>query len=401
MDIIIENYLNEIDLDIRKTNNARFMDQKVTPDVLSIIADSILEFVWDDIEKEFTTTDIWNSNFSKTNILDIFRKPDLDNPNATNEYDKFFGQPLKMLWYSKLLNEEKRWRKNYYKINNYKILEYISIKERNSLKFIQKYLYKVLKDSWIIKLFNDFFDEQNKDSFYTLKQWFIDFMISNTPINEVLEPKRIFTKIINPLAFWLRKHWTIKWHLSKSPISYDDLMYNRTNWRDIWNKMTTETREEYEFRSKEEVLRRRWRYTDYSINRAKRTIYKLYHPNSEINDELSNCEATQVHHIFMKSEFPKLADYVENLILLTGSQHSVKAHPSNNTRVVDKDYQLLLLLAKSDNIKKSIDKWEMIYSFEDFIHVLNTWLSSSLSISSSFSDIISELSGMYNSWEKR
>ena len=51
MDIIIENYLNEIDLDIRKTNNARFMDQKVTPDVLSIIADSILEFVWDDIEK--------------------------------------------------------------------------------------------------------------------------------------------------------------------------------------------------------------------------------------------------------------------------------------------------------------------------------------------------------------
>ncbi|NCO31749.1 hypothetical protein GW891_02890 [bacterium] len=58
----------------------------------------------------------------------------------------------------------------------------------------------------------------------------------------------------------------------------------------------------------------------------------------------------------MKSEFPKLADYVENLILLTGSQHSVKAHPSNNTRVVDKDYQLLLLLAKSDNIKKSIDK---------------------------------------------
>jgi len=45
MDIIIENYLNEIDLDIRKTNNARFMDQKVTPDVLSIIADSILEFV--------------------------------------------------------------------------------------------------------------------------------------------------------------------------------------------------------------------------------------------------------------------------------------------------------------------------------------------------------------------
>jgi hypothetical protein len=58
----------------------------------------------------------------------------------------------------------------------------------------------------------------------------------------------------------------------------------------------------------------------------------------------------------MKSEFPKLADYVENLILLTSSQHSVKAHPSNNTRVIDKNYQLLLLLVKLDNIKKSLDK---------------------------------------------
>jgi hypothetical protein len=45
MEILIENYLNEIDFDIRKTNNARFIDQKVTPDVLSIIADCILEFV--------------------------------------------------------------------------------------------------------------------------------------------------------------------------------------------------------------------------------------------------------------------------------------------------------------------------------------------------------------------
>lgn len=399
MDTIIENYLNDIDFDIRKTNNARFIDQKVTPDVLSIISDCILEFVWEDSEKEFTTTDIWNSNYTKTNILDIFRKPDIDNPNASNEYDKFFGQPLKMLWYSQILCEEKRWRRNYYKINNYKILEYISIKERNSLKFIQKYLYKVLKDSWILNLFNDFFDQQDKDSFYNLKQWFVDFMISNTPINEVLEPKRIFTKIINPLAFWFRKHWTIRWYFSKYPISYDDLMYNRTNWRDIWNKKTTETREEYELRSKEEVLRRRWRYTDYSINRAKRIIYKLYHPNSEMNDELSNCEATQVHHIFMKSEFPKLADYVENLILLTGSQHSVKAHPSNNTRIIDKDYQLLLLLAKSDNIKRSLDNWEIIYSFEDFIHVLNTGLNTSISINSSFYDITTELSNIYNKWE--
>jgi len=35
-------YFKSFDFDIRKTKNARFIDQKVTPDVLSIVADCIL-----------------------------------------------------------------------------------------------------------------------------------------------------------------------------------------------------------------------------------------------------------------------------------------------------------------------------------------------------------------------
>ena len=37
----IINYLNQFDLDVRKTKDARFSDQKCTPDVICFIADCI------------------------------------------------------------------------------------------------------------------------------------------------------------------------------------------------------------------------------------------------------------------------------------------------------------------------------------------------------------------------
>jgi len=41
----IEIYLNTIDLDVRKTGNARFFDQKVQPDVLSAVCECILHCI--------------------------------------------------------------------------------------------------------------------------------------------------------------------------------------------------------------------------------------------------------------------------------------------------------------------------------------------------------------------
>ena len=35
----IQNHLNNIDLDVRKSGNGRWIDQKVTPDVLSLTAE--------------------------------------------------------------------------------------------------------------------------------------------------------------------------------------------------------------------------------------------------------------------------------------------------------------------------------------------------------------------------
>lgn len=59
---------------------------------------------------------------------------------------------------------------------------------------------------------------------------------------------------------------------------------------------------------------------------------------SEVHDQWGNGEATQVHHILPKSQFPQLAHYLENLIKLTATQHFTKAHPDNKTQEINRDY---------------------------------------------------------------
>jgi len=390
---IINNYFEGFNFDIKVTKNARFMDQKVTPDVLCIVADCVLSFIETQNNNiiEFNSTDIWKHEYSNTNIKEIFGKTDVTNQKAKNEYDKFFQQPLKALAYAKILKEEKRGGKIYFSILNKEILEYISVKERNTLNFLNIYLEKVLKDSDIWYLFENFFVDNTKDKFDLLKSNYELFIIQHTPINGEIEVRRIFTKIINPLAFKRQKHGTSRGFFSKDIISNDVLMYNRKNWRDI-AKNKSETRDEYELRAKSEIEKSKNAYVKYTINKATNIVRKLHTPTSEINDDLSVGDATQVHHIFMKSEYPQIESHIENLILLTGTQHNTKAHPNNNTRIINKDYQLLCLLAKSD----SIEKYYNIYSKEDFLFVLQVGLNTKLSNDIEFKEIREKLVELYN-----
>lgn len=55
----IIDFCNQYDYDIRKSGNGRWIDQKLTLDVLSFIADCILQFTEDDPSKEFKVKDIW------------------------------------------------------------------------------------------------------------------------------------------------------------------------------------------------------------------------------------------------------------------------------------------------------------------------------------------------------
>lgn len=367
---LIKEHLNSFNYDIRKHKNARFMDQKVTPDVLCIVADCVLQFAEEDADRKFTSKDIWKSEYAEQHVRSIFKKPSVTNKKATREYNKFFHQPLKMLAYAKILNEIRKGERIHFQIKNLKLLKYISFKERNALNFIVLYLNKVFSDSNFLNKFKKFLDHSTRDNFDALKQSYEEFIIDNTPINGKLEVRRIFTKIINPMAYKRSTHGTKRGSFSKDVIGYAELMYNRENWRDI-KKRRGETRKGYSERvGKMKIIQTP--YNKYKIAKAKEQIKKRHGVISEVKDEWANSEATQVHHIFPESRYPEIASHLENLILLTPTQHLGKAHPDNNTKKIDKAYQKKCLLSKSSSIQESVEEQnDGFYSKEDFIFVLN------------------------------
>ena len=89
--------------------------------------------------------------------------------------------------------------------------------------------------------------------------------------------------------------------------------------------------------------------------------------------------------------------YLENLIKLTATQHFTKAHPSNNTQVINKDYQFICLIAKSKTIEDSLKTiGEKYYRKESFVYVINIGLDAELSMKLTFPEIRSQLRLLYN-----
>lgn len=375
---IYKEFLNKHNYDIRVSGDARWIDQKCTFDVVSIIADCICEYVDGAEEREFTVSDIWHSEYTRENVIEIFSKPD-PALEAGNEYDKYFGQPIKLLGYSKVLSVRKNRNRYFYSINNREILEKIALRPMDALNFLYEYISKVLEDSGILDIFNDFFNEQTKESYKNVRDMFIDFTIRNTKINGKTECGRIFTKVINPLAFKLRKKGTERGRLSNYVIKLNDLQYNRSNWRDeLSGKEKGLTRLDYERNNQINTQARA--LAKYAVNKAKKAIRnyndKFYESKSEVIQQSEKLAATQAHHIFPQSDYPDIADYIENLIMLTPNQHYSMAHPNNNTQYIDKDFQYICLISKSHRIfedltSKNINK---IYNFDDYKYVLNTGL---------------------------
>ena len=396
---MIKEYLLKFNLDVRKTGDARFMDQKCTPDVVSTIADCVINFVGNEKNIQFTVSDIWESQYFIKNVKAIFNKPLATNPTTNSEYDKFIQQPLRMLAYANILNIVKIGNTNHYVIANYDILEYISLKDRNAYLFLYDYLEKVLTDSGIFKYFEEYrklYENGKLDGkgFEELKSRFQKFIIGNTKINGVVEVNRIYPKILNIFATQNNLPGTIKGFLSKHEFYYTDLMYNRKNWRDI-NKNKNISRQESEIEYDTLISETENPYNNYLIQKAMTAIRKLY-TESEIKDQWGNGDATQIHHIFPKHKFPQLAHYLENLIKLTATQHYTKAHPNNKTKDICVDYQLVCLLAKSDNIEKSLLKNEMYYRKESLIYCINTGLATELKFDLNFRQIKTELVKIYN-----
>ena len=373
-DKIIQHLNKYKDYDIRETGSGRYVDQKVTPDVLCMVADCVLNFVGQDITKEFTRKNLQCCDYSNNYVRVIFSKPDTNNPSAEREYNKFFGQPLQALSHAHILNSTKRGNTWYYKVNNYELLEYISTKDFFAFNFLYHYLEKVLTDSGFIRhilSFKDLWENGNLTSndFVALRdRW--DVFLGNTPIRGKLESHRIWAKVLNVFSFQYQMPGTIRGYMSDHSFTFSDLLYNRLNWRDLGKDKKLTRKQALELEQK----KNRSRLAEgYRIQKAIRIIQRKY-STSELKDKWSDGKATCVHHIFPKEHFPRISAYLENLIKLTVQQHLEKAHPDHKTRQINKDYQLDCLLAKSQSIEESINSGEFVYSISDFIYVINEGL---------------------------
>lgn len=376
----LEIFCNQHDYDLRKTGNGRWIDQKCTPDVIWSIADFVLDYV-DNVKDVFTVKDIWQSDYAKQTIAETYSKPGTDKKSAEKEYDKVFSQPLCMFCYAGIIEDISTTSRHLYRIANRDVLEYIARNDIYALRFLHCYIEKVLLDSGLLDVFNVFFEKQDKNHFNAMKQAFIDFYHEYTPIKKDYEPKRIFTKVLNPLAFKQGKKGTEGGRLSSDIIKKADMMYNRDNFRDVYrDKPKGVSRQEWLVQHPD--IDRRDGYFEQMMSRSKKILRELIFSNRNGVSELTQfvdghddmAAATQMHHIFPKNEFPEIMHFVENLIALTPNQHFGFAHPNNNTQIIDIAAQKVLLVAKTNSIRENLSNpaEDDIYEFSNLLVVLST-----------------------------
>ena len=369
---LLKQFLDKHTYDVRKSGNGRWIDQKCAPDEVSFVAECVLSYVSDTGKKVFHSPDIWRSAHAVEKVQQFFGKPDPLNRAALDEYNKFFRQPLKMLAAAEILKEKDERINNTirFEVVNSDALAFIARNEWNAYTFLYLYIEKTLRDSGIWDLFATFLDCQTKKHFTEMKDGFAAFCKSYTPIRTSVEANRIFAKVLNPIACRYHKAGTIAGRMSPVNITFTSLSYNRENWRDV-NKPKDVARRDYGNASQQPSAA-------YFTSKAMEEVREFNKANNDGHSEVlgkhSGGEATQMHHIFPRSDFPGIASFVENIVALTPTQHFTLAHPGNNTSKISPEFQYSCLLSKNETIRKNImlgfGKPDF-YSFSKFAFVLD------------------------------
>ena len=373
---ILQHFIHSHTYDIRITGNGRWIDQKCAPDEVHFVALCVVTYLKKTGKNTFHSPEIWKSDFAITMVQNSFSKPDPNNKTATDEYNKFFRQPLKMLSAAGVLSESiVNGNTIEFGVMNKWALEFVAESDWNAYLFLCLYIEKTLKDSDIWDPFESFFEQQDKNHFIRLKNIFIDFCIQYTPMNQRVEPARIFAKVLNPLACKFKKCGTARGQISRKKMLFTDLKYKRENWRDV-EKSKDETRRD----AASGIVVETW--VSHNSTKAKSEVRDF---NAKVNDGLtevvsqhSSGPATHMHHIFMESSYPGISDFHENIIALTPTQHMVLAHPNGNTSQVEPQFQRLCLLAKLNAIRNNISYnvgTPGFYDFDRFMEVLDNGFS--------------------------
>ena len=372
-------FLEEQHCDIRVHHDGTWIDQKCAPDEVRFVAECIIAYLNETHEKTFQSPDIWHSKFARQQVQVYFGKPDPFSKEATDEYNKFFRQPMKMFVRAGVL--ENHGRKNntiQFSVKNPDVLTFVARNDWNAYLFLTHYVEKVLKDSGIWDPFATFIEEQTNDSFLFLKDAFIKFQLDNTPKKTGREVMRILPKVLNALACRYGTRGIATGRMTKFKMTFSLLRYNQENWRDA-GKPKDLTRQEY-------ASGKAKKYSEpYLFQKAKKEV-RAFNDNffggaSEVMGLHHAGKATHMHHMFMTSHYPTIADFPENIIALTAGQHLGMAHPDGDTSKIDSGYQYQCLLSKSATIEKNVlgnYGTPGFYDFQKFIFVLNTGFSTSV-----------------------
>lgn len=371
----LRNIWKKRELDIREIGktNVRWLDQKVTPDVLSAICDAIVG-VHDNGAQSFTVRELWDSEEFARNVQQDFGKPHPKNKNANLEYDKFVNQPVNTLALAGVLDILGGRPKTFSVSGGMDaVIGQMADSERKTVEFLDAYIYEVMSQSGMALRFDDFFNKQTDDSFCRLKGGFEEFVIGNTNIQGVTECRRMFPKALNVLAYCRQKKGTVRGRLSKHPIGLSDIRYNRLNVRDIIARKPKHIpRKQHKAEITGEVDANE--HSPRAVQRVIRDVKRYHDRHPEIGDRYSAAAGERVegHHIFPQAEHRDVAAFRENIILLTPAQHHGRAH-THGTFSVSKSYQLLCLMKKLDVVEMcEKDPNCDFYRFQDFKMMLFT-----------------------------
>ena len=354
-------HLRSLCLDIRKTGNGRWCDQKITPDVMSAVSDVILSYLNESEKASFTSADLRNSTIFEECVVHTFGKPPPQDSRTSREYDKFISQPLNVLVSAGLLKKNGDTPSVYEVVPKHKeVLVKMAGNEQEAIEFLYAYVAETCIQSGLAPAFDDFFDKQNKLSFTKLKSRYVGFTKKHTRIKKDLEPKRIFTKVVNIQAYWKKKKGSVGGKISSSHISLYNLRYNRINFQDAKKKQKHIPRKHKERKQHPPPVRRVIQdVKDFHNNTPGiKDAYSVTDPNS--------IRPVEGHHIFPKGLYEWLADVRENIMLLTQTQHQSQAHGTSNL-LAEPAYQLLCLIKKLEQIKEcEQDQNCNFYSFDNF-----------------------------------
>ena len=378
-----EDLLAGISLDIRQVGH-QICDQKTSCfDVMSIIAESVLHFTEEDHDRQFSRHELQGDPFSDGIVRENLGKPDIT--MTSNEYDKFFQQPLNVLAHAGILSVNKAGRPHQFRVENREFLTILAQQETQARQFNAVFTEKYFRGSGLERQLENFIlvardhgtdDQEKKYALSALRDAHNQLILDNTPSRVDNPPttnaRRIFWPALNCIAQRYGIRGGRRGQLSQEVILPDNLRYGgEENSRDF-GKRRDETRTEWAERlaiqgNANRVLNR-------LMNQNMAAIERKYARRSQFDLENNGQAGTQVHHILLRSANlggnPRFQAHAENMIILQAVQHQ-RTQPQGFQRPPDPIFQAELFICNSFYIERSIENGEDFYTKENFVQLLN------------------------------